>query len=152
MVRKGNYTIGANAEARVLEFLLNHPSVNRAWSTNARYPDLSFQLHDNRTFGAEVKTIYYIYSNGRRGYAKIPAEELHQTTALKDRIPCMIVELRPKKASDGVLLFVPWEKVLSKFLESEPRMLSLTFWWCLRNGVNLDYWLTQEMKQYNANS
>jgi hypothetical protein len=94
-------------------------------------------------YGVECKTILGVHSGGRMGNAKISSTEMHGMNELVDRgiIPCLVVEIRPKTRGPKSYFFVDWEKVRQKYSRTTPGMISLTFWWILQNGVNLDSWI-----------
>lgn len=145
VTRAENREVGLAAEGRLTDILSDSLRIYNVWVPNGTSPDLYFQLNNDQIYAVECKSIFDRYRNGRRGYAKLTSTQICNMRGLlvdgQEAAPCLIVELRPGNKKEGLWYFVDWRNVLSRFNKTTPQMLSLTFWWVLRNGVRLDAWL-----------
>lgn len=141
-MRTKQYEIGERAEAR-LKQELTIPGARFMVPLSQHY-DLLWGLGDYE-FAIECKTAASRYSNGRIGYAKLPIEQVaHMTMLWKSSAPMqpiLIVQLRTPNYRNRAWIVVPWNLVEAQFSKNKPAMISLTFWWLVRNGINLHCWL-----------
>ena len=143
MAREQNYKIGYQAQDRIKKILQELPDALVETGLQNGYPDLVLACNGS-SYGIECKTILGIHAGGRMGVAKFSSTEIHGMQALleKDHIPCVIVEIRPRRRSK-VYFFIPWERIFNLYSVKQPSMMSLNFWWILENGVPLNHWLSQ---------
>lgn len=143
MGRPENYFIGRDGEERVKALLYEAGCEIEEGEPNG-YPDFIFTRGTVR-WGAECKTMRGVHSGGSVGMAKVSREEFHGVCELRQNglKPCMIVEVRPRgfKEKDYLYVFVPWRAVEGRFKETRPEQVSLSLWWVMRNGMNLEWWL-----------
>jgi len=143
MGRPENYFIGREGEERIAAMLYEAGCEIEEGEPNG-YPDFIFTRGTVR-WGTECKTMRGVHGGGSVSMAKVSREEFYGMCDLKDEglKPCLIVEVRPRglKAADYLYLFVSWKAVEERCKKSKPDQVSLSLWWVLRNGVNLEWWL-----------
>ena len=142
--RMRNFDIGDAGQERIQKKLESFGFTVEPESGNQHY-DLMLRI-SNLTYAIECKSVRpYDQNNGssRFGLVKLRRAQVNglQLLALKDIKPALIVELRPRGKSGRAYVLVPWKPIWDKYLKSTPKYLTLSFWWILRNGVNLDWWL-----------
>jgi len=136
-----NYDVGHEAERRIAKRLTAMGAEDvRLAAAPHDCPDLTFVLNRLR-FLVECKTILGVHAGGRMGVAKVSRTEVQ---SMESALPylahkCLIVELRPTTHSkDPVYLYVHWDLVREVYSHRSPAVMSLTFWWLLRNGLPLE--------------
>jgi len=143
MGRPENYFIGREGEERIKALLYEAGCEIEEGEPNG-YPDFIF-IRGMVRWGVECKTMKGVHAEGEVGMAKVSREEFHGMRGIRDEglKSCLIVEVRPRgfKAMDYLYLFVSWEAVEERYKKTSPDQVSLSLWWVLRNGVNLEWWL-----------
>ena len=154
---ESNFERGTKAEARIakaLKALYEHEEnaglVYELKEDNGRNPDLL--LNDSSLgvdYQIECKSCTYpIRENksARAGYAKLPANQVWKMVELHNSseysISVLMVEIRSAGGQGKTIMVVPWQRVIDKWNEKEPEMMSLGHWWILNNGVPLEIWWT----------
>ena len=139
-----NHDIGHDAEKRIAARLTAMGAQDVRLSTTPHgSPDLSFLLNGVR-FLAECKSVLGVHSGGRMGVAKVSSTEMQTMDSLScdgSHIcwKCLIVEVRPKTHSRAPhYLWMHWDLVREIYARRRPAVMSLTFWWLLKNGTPLE--------------
>jgi len=115
------------------------------------YPDFSFEAHveyfsdvPEFFYGVEVKTMKGFYECERVGTLSVSRAEFqaYEKLSLEMNV-ILIVEIRPRgwHWSNYLYYVVDWNLLRKEFLESNPSVRTLSMWWVLKNGVNLETWL-----------
>ena len=139
-----NHDIGHDAEKRIAARVVAMGAEDVRLSTTPHgSPDLSFLLNGVR-FLAECKSVLGVHSGGRMGVAKVSSTEIQSMDSLSCNgshvfRKCLIVELRPKTHSRAPhYLWMHWDLVSTAYARRRPAVMSLTFWWLLKNGLPLE--------------
>jgi len=139
-----NHEIGHQAESRIAAQVAAMGAQDVKLSTTPHgCPDLSFLLNGVR-FLAECKTVLGVHAGGRMGVAKVSSTEIRSMDSLSCDYSqvfrkCLIVELRPKTYSRVPhYLWMQWDLVRTAYARRRPAVMSLSFWWLLKNGVPLE--------------
>lgn len=144
--RGKNYQRGAKGEERIRKILEDFAQVE---SSGGLYPDLLMRFENGLTYGVECKSIKAVNAGngGRKGNIKIHHTEISGMNALVGReiIPCLICEIIPPRGrSTKSYFFIEWDRVREKYNQNRPMTISLTFYWVLQNGLNLQAWLKRQ--------
>lgn len=137
-----NKQIGNEAEERIARHL---ESFNlEVEPKNGLHPDIRFKIEDE-WYNAECKSILAVHKGGRLGVAKMvrPEYEALRDMALTEPT-CMIVEVRSLSRGNYVYFFVPISALI-ELVEAKsfptPKQFSLTLYWVLKEGMNLEAWI-----------
>lgn len=152
---ESSYERGTKAEGRIAKDIMalykDEPHAEQLYEieeVNGKNPDL--MLTDASlgvVYQIECKTLSHPMRSGnsaRAGYVKIAHQQIYTMKKIHNghSISVLITEIRSAAPLGRAVIVVPWQRVMDKYKENEPMILSLGYWWLINNGVPLEVWWT----------
>lgn len=143
-----NKTTGTDAEKRVLKILSKYvDAVEPSSNGHEGFPDLVMEIgkgEHKESYGVECKSIYDHNHRGDVRFVSFRKEQFNSLSSLLETHkshPFVVVEIRPRgyKEKDFLYFYVPWEKIQEHFKRRKVSRYSISKWFILKHGINLEY-------------